>query len=152
MAARELRFQSGIFTVSIQQSELAALSRISEAEFEGPVRRSSEGLVYRICTRAPIRSGDLRAGLIVAPGREKSSVYGKIVNDIVFDSAMNDTFVKMSKAGRRYYYPASQEYGFKTRRGRKVPGLYYMRDTAAIYYTEHETAIVDDTMNILEGL
>lgn len=152
MAKRELRFHSGVFTMSIQHDELAALARVSEAEIEGPVRRSAEGLAYRIRTNAPYRSGALVSGLIVAPGKERSSVHGKVVNDIVFDAAMNDTFVKMSKAGKRYYYPASQEYGFRISRGRRVPGLYYMRNTAAAYYPEHEEAVIESTMEILEAL
>ena len=152
MAERELRFHSGVFTMSIRHSELTALSRVSEAEIEGPVRRSAEGLLYKIRTNAPYRSGALRAGLIVAPGREKSKTYGKVVNNIVFDAAMNDTFVKMSKAGKRYYYPASREYGFRISRGRRVPGLYYMRDTSAAYYSVHEEAVIESTMEILEAL
>ena len=140
------------FTFSIYGSDLAALSRISESEIEGPVRSSAASLLNRMRTAAPYRSGALRSGLIVAPGREKSRTYGKVVNDIVFDAAMNDTFVKMSKAGIRYYYPASQEYGFKIGRGRRVPGLYYMRDTAAAYYAVHEEAVIESTMGILEDL
>ena len=142
----------GRFSFSIYYHDLAALSRLSEAEIEGAVRGSAEGLLSRMRTAAPYRSGALRSGLIVAPGREKSKAYGKVVNDIVFNAAMNNTFVKMSKAGKRYYYPASQEYGFKIGRRRRVPGLYYMRDAAAAYYALHEEAVVAKTIEILEAL
>ena len=57
-----------------------------------------------------------------------------------------------SKNGKRYYYPASQEYGFQIGRRKRVPGLYYMRDSAAVYYSEHENAIVAATLEILEDL
>lgn len=147
-------FTTGIghFSFSIYYHDLAALARLSEAEIEGPIRTSAESLLSRMRTAAPYRSGALRSGLIVAPGREKSKAHGKVVNDIVFDAAMNDTFVKMSKAGKRYYYPASQEYGFRIGKSRRVPGLYYMRDTAAAYYTVHEEAVIESTMEILEAL
>lgn len=147
-------FVSGIgsFSFSILYHDLKALSRMSDAEIEGPVRQSATGLLFRIRANAPHRFGDLRSGLIVAPGHERSSSFGKIVNDIVFDAGMNDTFVKMSKSGKRYYYPASQEYGFRIGRGRRVPGLYYMRDTAAAYYSEHEEKMVESVMEILEDL
>lgn len=142
----------GRFSFSIRYHDLAALSRMSEAGIEGPVRQSASGLMYRIRTSAPHRSGDLQRGLMVAPGREKTAVPGKIVNDIVFDRAMNDTFVKMSRSGKRYYYPASQEYGFRTVRGKRVPGLYYMRDTSAAFYSEHEENIVESVLDMLEEL
>lgn len=142
----------GRFSFSVQYHDLYALARLSEAEIEGPVRKSASGLAYRIRTNAPSRTGALRSGLIVAPGREKTAVSGKIVHDIVFDRAMNDTFVKMSRSGKRYYYPASQEYGFRVGRSKRVPGLYYMRDTAAAFYTEHENVVVDAVIDMLEEL
>lgn len=150
--ADRFSFAGGRFTFSVRYPDLKALSRMSEAEIEGPVRQSASGLSFQIQAAAPSRSGDLRSGLIVAPGHERTSIFGKIVNDIVFDAGMNDTFVKMSKAGKRYYYPASQEYGFRISRGRRVPGLYYMRDTAAAYYFEHEEKIVESVVEILEDL
>lgn len=142
----------GRFSFSIRYHDLMALSRLTAAQMEGPVRQSATGLMYRIRTNAPYRSGDLQRGLIVAPGHEKTATEGKIVNDIVFDAGMNDTFVKISKAGNRYYYPASQEYGFRIRRGKRVPGLYYMRDTAAEFFPEHEETVVDSVLDILEEL
>ena len=142
----------GSFTFSVRGNDLAALSRVSEAEIEGTVRNSANTLLSRTKAAAPYRFGHLRAGLIVAPGREKSKTYGKVVNDIVFDAAMNDVFVKMSKAGKRYYYPASQEYGFRVEGGKRVPGLYYMRNTASAFYAVHEETIVEKTIDILEAL
>jgi len=142
----------GRFSFSVRFHDLAALSRISEAEIEGPVRQSATGLLYRIRTKAPSKSGALRSGLKIPDGKEKSATYGKVVNDIVFDAGMNDTFVKFSRSGARYYYPASQEYGFRISRGRRVPGLYYMRDTSAQYYSEHENAVIKGVLDILEEL
>lgn len=142
----------GRFSFSIRYHDLHALSRVSEAGIEGPVRQSASGLMYRIRTNAPYRSGDLRSGLRVAPGKERTAIHGKVVNDIVFDRGMNDTFVKVSSSGKRYYYPASQEYGFRISRGRKVPGLYYMRNTSAEYFAEHEENVVEGVLEILEDL
>ena len=142
----------GRFSFSIRYHDLMALSRVSEVHMEAPVRQSSAALAARIRANAPYRFGALRSGIIVAPGFERTSTYGKIVNDIVFDAAMNDTFVKMSKTGKRYYYPASQEYGFRIGRGKRVPGLYYMRNTAAEFYAQHEETVVASTLEILEDL
>lgn len=142
----------GKFSFSVSYHDFMALARSSGAEIEVPVRQSATGLMYRIRTNAPYRSGALQSGLMVAPGREKTAVPGKVVNDIVFDRAMNDTFVKMSKSGKRYYYPASQEYGFRIGRAKRQPGLYYMRNTAAEYFHEHEEVVVENVLDILEDL
>ena len=142
----------GRFAFSIHYHDLKALARTSEAQIEGTVRQSAAGLLFRTKEAAPYRTGALQSGLILAPGKERTPIHGKVVNDIVFDAGMNDTFVKYSKSGKRYYYPASQEYGFKIRKGKRVPGLYYMRNTAAEYYGTHENAVVDRVLEILEEL
>ena len=79
---------------------------------------------------APKKTGALRRGIIVMPGLENSRHKGKAVGEIVIDRAMNGVFQKPSKKGHHYYYPASQEYGFKHRvkgggMGR-VEGKHYM--------------------------
>ncbi|MEG2289920.1 MAG: hypothetical protein RSA29_02630 [Clostridium sp.] len=71
------------------------------------------------------QTGYMRKGIISKA--ERSRVKGKKVYQVVMDPKMNDVFVKMSKDGKkRYYYPASQEYGFKTGRG-YTPGFHFMR-------------------------
>jgi len=74
---------------------------------------------------APVDSGELRDGIIMK--QERKRVPGKAVQDIMMDPAKNDVFVKTTKDGKRYYYPASQEYGFLTVDGRYVPGYAYLR-------------------------
>ena len=142
----------GRFSFSIQYPDLKGLARTSEAHMEGPVRQSASGLLFATRAAAPVRSGALQRGIIQLPGKEKSSVFGKVVNDIVIDAGMNDIFVKYSKSGNRYYYPASQEYGFRVGRGKRVPGLYYMRNTAMAYYATHEENVVQGVMDMLEAL
>lgn len=73
---------------------------------------------------APVDTGLLRKGLKIVG--EKASTKGRKVYQVVFDRAYNDVFVKNSKSGDRYYYPASQEFGFKTRGGGYVPGYHFL--------------------------
>lgn len=140
----------GRFAFSILYHDLHYLARMSGAQIEGPVRQSAAGLLFATRQAAPVRSGDLRSGIIQLPGKEKTSVFGKVVSDIVIDAGMNETFVKYTKDGTRYYYPASQEYGFRIGRGKRVPGLYYMRNTAMAYYAAHEENVVQGVMDMLE--
>lgn len=91
-----------------------------------------------IQAKAPKKSGDLRRGIVVSSRPEQSKKTGKTVWDIWFDAASNETFVKTTKSGKRYYYPASQNYGFDIPMrttipgappGRNhVPGIYFMQE------------------------
>lgn len=74
---------------------------------------------------APVDEGNLKRGIIMK--RERTRVKGKAVYDVMMDPAMNDVFVKVSKEGKRSYYPASQEYGFLTVDGGYVPGYRFLR-------------------------
>lgn len=152
MAGRELFYHAGAFVFSVSGVDFDKLSKMPEANWVGPVRGSAEFLRATAASAAPIKYGYLRTGLIVAPGREKSKTYGKVVNDVVFDAGMNDVFVKMSKSGKRYYYPASQEYGFRSRHRRRVPGRYFMRDAIAAHSAAHEETVIAHTVKVLEAL
>lgn len=107
-------------------------------------------LAVRIRTKAPRKSGDLISGIVPSPWEENSKYPGKTVRQVYMDAGMNDTFVKVSKAGKRYYYPASQEFGFRIARRttltpkqsaayraaprrNRVPGKFFMNDTFIDY-------------------
>lgn len=86
--------------------------------------------------KAPVDTGQLRKGIILKG--ERKTVAGKKVYDVMMDPAMNNVFVKMSADGKtRYYYPASQEYGFLTVNGGYIPGYHFLRDSL----TENKDAI-----------
>jgi len=74
---------------------------------------------------APVDTGELRDGIILKG--EKNRVRGKKVNDVMMDPAKNHIFVKTTKEGKRYYYPASQEYGYLTVDGQYIPGYGFLR-------------------------
>lgn len=76
--------------------------------------------------KAPVDTGDLKKGIIMKG--ERRVKLGKKVFDVTIDPAKNNVFVKTSADGtKRYYYPASQEYGFMTAGGGYIPGYRYMR-------------------------
>lgn len=122
------------------------------SEIQRIVQTATGDLAARIRTRAPKKSGDLIKGIIPSPWEENSAYPGKIVREVYMDAGMNDTFVKVSKAGKRYYYPASQEFGFKIpkrknipqrderqyKRRNRVPGKFFMNDTFVEYGSTFE--------------
>lgn len=101
---------------------------------------------------APMKSGALRRGIIVMPGLEKSRHQGKAVGQVVIDRAMNSVFQKPSKLGHHYYYPASQEYGFRRRLKsggtKRIEGKHYMYIASRLSAGGFEAA-VDKTVREL---
>lgn len=92
------------------------------------------------------KTGNLRKYLRAK--REKSRTKGKVVYDVRMEggSEANALFQKRSKDGTYAYYPASQEYGFATRKpGNRVPGRYFMR-RSAIEIEKHAEQIMTDAM------
>ncbi|MFB9330096.1 HK97 gp10 family phage protein [Paenibacillus aurantiacus] len=74
---------------------------------------------------APVDLGDLKGALILKP--ERRTKVGKKMYNIKLDPAKNDIFVKISKEGKRLYYPASQEYGFRVGESGYIPGYRYLK-------------------------
>ena len=59
--------------------------------------------------RAPRDTGELAAGIVAAVTWDKKAPVAYAA--AMMDKNKNDKFVKISKNGKRYYYPASIEYG-----------------------------------------
>jgi hypothetical protein len=88
---------------------------------------------------APVYDGWLKASLKLFGEKAKSP--GKKVYEITFDRAYNSKLVKVSKSGKRSYYPASQEYGWQY--GGPHHGLQYMKNSAEQTGSMVEQKIVD---------
>lgn len=73
---------------------------------------------------APMLTGVLKKALKLIA--ERTSKKGKKVYEVTFNPDANNALVKVSKSGKRSYYPASQEFGFIARDGRYIPGYNYM--------------------------
>lgn len=132
-------------------------------QIQSLVQTAAGTLAVRIRTKAPRKSGDLISGIVPSPWEENSKYPGKIVRQVYMDAGMNDTFVKMSRSGKRYYYPASQEFGFRiarrttlnpkqaavyssASRETRVPGKFFMNDTFIDYvpaFLKDAEALVD---------
>lgn len=105
--------------------------------------RSGAAIAHKAAkAKAPVDTGELRRGIILKA--ERRVKVGKKVYDVMMDPKKNDQFVKMSADGnKRYYYPASMEYGFFARGGRYIPGDHYLRDSIVSNSDEIEQKIVE---------
>lgn len=97
---------------------------------------------------APEDTGQLKRGIILKG--ERTKIRGKKVYDVMMDPAMNDVFVKVSKEGKRSYYPASQEYGFLTVNGGYVPGYHFLRRAITDNEIAIEKKILSETKSAVE--
>ena len=100
--------------------------------------------------KAPFLTGALEEGIILKG--EKTRRKGKKVYQVTMNPAMNDVFVKTTKDGKRYYYPASQEYGFITKNGGYVPGFHYLRDSLVDNKERIEKTVVDGLAKEIDKL
>ncbi|NCB52282.1 MAG: HK97 gp10 family phage protein [Clostridia bacterium] len=111
------------------QKTIKKVGKMPQKHVTRAVKRASGPVLSTARLGAPKDSGELAKGLVLKG--EKHRKKGKKVYDIVPDRAKNDLFVKISKAGKRAYYPASQEYGFFAKNGRYIPGYHYLANAAA---------------------
>jgi len=100
--------------------------------------------------KAPFLTGALEEGIILKG--EKTRRKGKKVYQVTMNPAMNDIFVKTTKDGKRYYYPASMEYGFITRDGGYSPGFHYLRDALVDNKAAIERTVVDELAKQIDKL
>ena len=80
---------------------------------------------------------------------EKKPYASKKAYQIKMDKDMNDIFVKTWN-GNRYYYPASYEFGFMKRDGKKQEGIHFMERALTMNNTQIETAILRKLLFELE--
>lgn len=99
---------------------------------------------------APVDEGNLKSGMILK--RERRVKPGKAVYDVMMDPAKNDVFVKTTASGKRYYYPASQEYGFLTVDGGYIPGYRYLRKSITENVDAIEKKVIDTAKVTVEKI
>lgn len=127
------------------------LGKIPASAMSAPVIKGATKVKRMARMLAPRRTGALRQGIVVRPGKERSRYKGKYVKDIWMNPEMSDTFAKYSR-GKRYYYPSSQEYGFLTQRGSRWPGRYYMRTAATVTEDVYEQFVLDEFKRKLDKI
>lgn len=126
--------------------------QLNEEEITRFITTSVGRLAVIVRSRAPKKTGNLRLGIVASPWTEQSAKPGKVVKEVFFAYTMNDVFVKFSRNGTRYYYPASQEYGFFVENlvghHRHIDGKYFMRDSSIQFAPAFEA----DGRKLLEGI
>lgn len=121
---------------------------IAKKQITPAVRKAMKPVLQAAKAKAPKDTRALSKALKLMG--ERSRTPGKKVYQVGPDKAKNDIFAKMSKAGKRSYYPASQEHGWRLPDGSKVPGKHYMRDAMDEKAPQVASDIVDNLMTEIE--
>lgn len=132
------------------QKLIDEIGRIPQRVVTKSARNGARVLHRAIKNAAPVDTGQLRKGIIVKP--EKSRTKGKKFFQVVMSEHMNDVFVKYTKEGKRYYYPASMEYGFRTRDGGYSPGHYFMKRSSDMLSSAVENRMLQTLADELDKL
>lgn len=145
-----------MLTAEMTNAEAMERFVLKQDVLDRAVKNAIDPAVRMVRARAPRKTGALRAGIIRADllrgGLERSAAPGKAVGQIVMDRDKNDEFVKVTRYGTRYYYPASQEYGFlhTSREGyRRVPGHHFFHAVSRLYAPNMEALAERVTEEIL---
>lgn len=118
-----------------------SIKELGKAPGVTPAARKGMTIAYEAAkTKAPEDTGALKQGIILKKERGRR---GKAVYQVTMDSSMNDIFVKISKEGKRSYYPAAQEYGFIAKDGEYKVGRRFMRDALSENQAKIEKTIID---------
>lgn len=121
---------------------------ITKKQITPAVRKAMRPVLQAAKSKAPKDTRALSKALKLMG--ERSRVPGKKVYQVGPDKAKNDIFAKISATGKRSYYPASQEHGWRLPDGSKVPGKHYMRDAMDEKAPQVASDIIDNLMGEIE--
>lgn len=142
-------------------NKFGQLGEMSQRSVQRAARKGATFTMRRARAEAPVDLGNLKKGIKIYG--ERTTKKGKKVYMVVFARSMNHIFQKFNaaerakllagqKANPSAYYPASQEFGWRTTKGRKIPGKYFMRRAVNDNRDRINTIIYDDILNQLDIL
>jgi hypothetical protein len=117
---------------------LDKVGKIPASSMTKVIKPIAKSIQINAKSNAPVgETGNLKKAIGIFAERRK---VGKKVYQIAFSKKYNEVFSSYKKGshtkivgkrklvGKSYYYPASQEYGFKLRNGRKKEGKHFMQN------------------------
>lgn len=123
--------------------DIKKLENMPQKQITKGVRRGTNVILHQARAMAPRRTGKLRKKLTLKPERSKKR--GKKVMQVTFQKVEKfPEAVKVAKDGTRYYYPASQNFGFRTRNGGYVEGKHFLEGAMQAKSSEAAKVIVEE--------
>lgn len=125
--------------------DIKKLENMPQKQITKGVRRGTNVILKEARARARERriTGKMSKKLTLKAERSKKK--GKKVFQVTYPKvAKFPEAVKITKNGKRYYYPSSQNFGFKTRNGGKVDGLKFLEGAMQSKSGQAARVIVDE--------
>lgn len=126
--------------------DIKKLENMPQKQITKGVRRGANVILHEARARASKRRVTGKMSKKLTLKSERSKKRGKKVMQVTYQKV--DKFpeaVKITKDGTRYYYPSSQNFGFKTRDGRKkVDGLHFLEGAMQTKGNQAAKVIVDE--------
>lgn len=120
--------------------DIEGLSRMPQKQITKGTRKGANIILKAARANAPKGATNLlKKGITLKAERSRR---GKKVFQVTFKS--RPEFVKITKDGTRYFYPASQEFGFRGRNGRRIEGKHFLLGAMAEKKNEAARVIVDE--------
>ena len=94
-------------------------------------------------SNAPSDSGKMKRSMKLKAEKRK---VGKKVYQIVYK---DPDLIKISATGKRSFYPASQEHGWKLPNGRKIPGKHFQKNSLSANRNRIMKTVIEELVNSL---
>ena len=141
--------QSNITGVEELQRMITQLGRAPAKAITSAAKKGANIVRNAAKNAAPKKTGALIRGIKIFSEKRK---VGKKVYWVTFDRKYNNVFGKISRSGKRSYYPSSQEYGWKQNGGRKIEGKFFMLKAIRLNRQRAEQKMVDELANSLREM
>lgn len=107
--------------------DIKKLENIPQKQITKGVRRGANVILKEARAIASQRKKTGKMSKKLTLKSERSKKRGKKVMQVTYQKVEKfPEAVKITKDGTRYYYPSSQNFGFRTRDGGKVDGLHFL--------------------------
>jgi hypothetical protein len=126
---------------------LSQLEKFPKAGLKRVMRQAANVIKDEVKAIAPYETGMLANAIQLR--EEKSRTPYKTSFRVTLRS--DPAFIK-EVDGKRYWYPASQEYGWKLKDGEKEPGKHYMRYGGDLTSEEVKQMIVEEFDKVIDGV
>lgn len=127
---------------------LSQLENFPKAGLKRVMRQAANVIKDEVRDIAPYETGMLANAIMLK--EEKSRTPYKTSFRVTLRS--DPAFVKLSKDGKRAFYPASQEYGWTLRNGEQEPGKHYFKYGGDLTSEEVKQMIVDEFDKVIDGV
>lgn len=124
--------------------DINKLDKMPQKEINKGARRGANIILKEARARASTRRKTGKMSKKLTLKKEKSK-RGKAVFQVTYQNATKfPEAVKITKDGTRYYYPSSQNFGFRTRDGGYKQGLHFLEGAMSSKSGEAARVIIDE--------